>query len=340
MFTLASLWLGVIQLGSANPNIDQSSQSAAAIDLSDWPDLQSGEKEEVKQCLQGSAVLGDLHPLGNTPLHCAAWIGAANVIATLLDAGGDVHASNDDGESPLQYAIKGSMIRKNLAGIPMGPYARHYRAANRAQAAIEGDYALVISILANAGADVNPHNEFGLTPLHSALGPCQFDLVQALVTAGADANIPRRKYSEGHTPLHTAAWQGCSESIPLLIKAGAKVNSREISFAPLHFAIRNSGDPETVMALLRGGANINAIKGSVNGTPLDLALWNKNLYLEFLAEESDEGYRQRIRDEGYRQGIEKLIIDYETIISMLEAAGGKTAEGLRKEAGTAVAEQE
>ena len=331
LFTLASLCLGMILLGCADPNADKSSQSAAAIDLSVWPGLQSGEKEEVMQCLQGSAVFEDLHPLGNTPLHCAAWIGAADVIATLLDAGADVHAINDEGESPLHYAIKGSMFKKVQAGIHLGRFSRHSRGATRAEAAIEGTYAPIISLLANAGADLNLHNEFGLTPLHLALAPCQYELIQALVNAGADVHIPRRKYSETHTPLHTAAWQGCSEAIPRLITAGAMVNSQEMYSTPLHYAVEYSEDPETVTALLRHGANVNAIGGYADSTPLDLALWVKNVYVEFLAEEPEEGYRRRI---------EKQVADYETIISMLAAAGGKTSESLLEEREAGAAEEQ
>ena len=326
MFTLAGVCLGMILLGCADPSTDRSNQSSAAIDWSDWPDLQSREKEEVKQCLQGSAERDGAHQPGNTPLHCAAWIGAADVIATLLDAGADVHARNDGGRSPLHYAIQGSMVKKDRAGIPMGPYARHSRDATRAKTAIEGDYVPVISLLAHAGANLDLHDESGVTPLHDSLFGCQFDLAQALVKAGADVRIPRRKY----TPLHTAALEGCAEAVPLLIKAGAKVNPQEISGTPLHFAIDRSGDPETVAALLRHGANVNA-KGGYYGTPLDLALRNRNLYLEFLAEKSDEGYRQRIRDEDRRRRMEKMIVDYETIISMIAAAGGKTSESLLRE---------
>lgn len=340
IFALAALWLGMTLLGCADPNRDQSDPAAAAIDWSDWPDLQSQEKEEVKQCLQGSAERDDSHQPGNTPLHCAAWIGAADIVTTLLDADADVHAVNDDGQSPLHYAITGNMIRKHRAGIPLGAFARHSEAAIGAQGAIEGDYALIVSLLADAGADLDRHDAFGLTPLHNALVPCLFDLVQALVIAGSDVQIPRRGRSQGHTPLHIAAWHACSEAIPLLIAAGAKVNSQEISSTPLHHAVEYSGDPETVTALLHHGANVNAIGGYNDKTPLDLALWSKDNYLAFLAEESDVGYRQRIEDEGYRRQIEKMVVDYENIISMLTAAGGKTAENLLKEMEAGAAKQQ
>lgn len=327
-------------LGCAVPNTDQSDPSAAAINWSDWPDLQSHEKDEVKQCLQGSAERDGSHQPGNTPLHCAAWIGAADAIAILLNAGADVHARNEHGESPLHFAIQGSRARKLQAGIPVGPFARYSGGATRDQARNGGNYALVIPLLANAGADLDLHSEFGLTPLQLALAPCQFDLIQALVDAGADVHMPRRIHSVGHTPLHTAAWQGCSEAIPLLIKAGADVNSQEIPQSPLHFAVEISGDPETVTALLRHGANVNAIVGRNGGTALDLALWYKSVNVGFLAEESDEGYWQRIEDEGQRRRIEQRVVDYETIISMLSAAGGKTAVSLRREKAAEAVERE
>lgn len=337
---LAALWLGMTLLGCADPNTDQSDPSAAAIDLWDWPDLKSHEKEEVRQCLQGSAERDGSHQPGNTPLHCAAWIGAADIVTTLLDAGADVHAKNDDGQSPLHYAITGSMIMKYQAESPLVAFARHSSAATRPQTATEEDYALIISTLASAGADLNLYDDFGLTPLHCALAPCQIDLIQALVFAGSDVQIPGRNYKKGHTPLHMAAWHGCSEAIPLLITAGAEVNSQEISSTPLHYAVEVSGDPETVTALMRHGANVNAIGGFNDSTPLDIALWYKRINVGILAEESDEGYWQRIEDEGRRRQFEKRVVDYETIIAMLSAAGGKTAASLRREKAAEAAKQQ
>ena len=90
---------------------------------------------------------------------------------------------------------------------------------------------------------------------------------------------------------------------------------------PLHFAIDYSGDPASVEALLQAGANPNAING-FNKTPMDISLWKKKLYLGFISEVTD---KQR------KEFYEELVQNHEEIVSLLEAAGGRTAQSLISE---------
>ncbi|MBC6403341.1 MAG: ankyrin repeat domain-containing protein [Hyphomonadaceae bacterium] len=94
--------------------------------------------------------------------------------------------------------------------------------------------------------------------------------VNRCLAAGADVNA-RRAYDK-LTPLHFAALGGNAETVAALVKAGAKVNARdENGYAPLHLAAVN-GHAETVTALAKAGAEVNA-RERYGDTPLhDAAL--------------------------------------------------------------------
>ena len=74
---------------------------------------------------------------GSTPLHCAAWNGHADVATTLLDAGADINAHNQNGH--------------------WGTTALH--------AAAHGDQKQIAALLIARGADLRAKNLHGRTPL-------------------------------------------------------------------------------------------------------------------------------------------------------------------------------
>lgn len=69
-----------------------------------------------------------------------------------------------------------------------------------------------------------PVDEAGVTVLHRALhvySSRQVEMVERLIAAGADVNAPM---NDGRTPLHWALGFGCDACVPLLLKAGARVD--------------------------------------------------------------------------------------------------------------------
>ena len=70
----------------------------------------------------------------------------------------------------------------------------------------------------------------------------------------------RQKDAAGNSPLHWAAkYSEDAEVIDALIKAGAKVNSRDRNRCiPLHDAARYNYDTEIIDALIKAGARVNA----------------------------------------------------------------------------------
>ncbi len=85
------------------------------------------------------------------------------------------------------------------------------------------DYELVRALL-DAGALANITNSYGSSPLTEAIKLSNFELVQMLLDNGADANSPNQ---DNQTALMLASTVGSLEIAKLLIEHGAKVNEVE-----------------------------------------------------------------------------------------------------------------
>ena len=83
--------------------------------------------------------------------------------------------------------------------------------------------------------------------------------------------------NNGYTPLHRAArYSKEPKVITALLKAGADFNAINTNNeTPLHVAARYSKEPKVITALCKAGADINAINKSGN-TPIHRAANNKN----------------------------------------------------------------
>jgi hypothetical protein len=84
----------------------------------------------------------------------------------------------------------------------------------------------VVEFLLERGANVSRRNAYGLSPLHCAVGFPPYDaqrqaqIVTVLLAQGAELD---GQSQSGGTPLMNAAWFGCTPSVAVLLKAGAKL---------------------------------------------------------------------------------------------------------------------
>jgi ankyrin repeat protein len=113
-----------------------------------------------------------------------------------------------------------------------------------------GKIEMVKEAIAN-GANVNTFNINIISPLHYAVSKSHNDIVELLISKGADVNF-------------IADWNG-------------RYDSRNRGFSPLITAIRLD-NVEGVRMLLANGADINAKDGNTNGeSPLFYSLNNDNI---------------------------------------------------------------
>lgn len=138
-----------------------------------------------------------------------------------------------------------------------------------ADAAMEDDAERVVALL-ESGADVNEAQGDGMTALHWAAYNGRAELVETLLSAGANVDPVTRIGS--YTPLHHAARNGFADVADALLAAGADPEARTSSgeTRPLHLAAA-AGREEVVTRLVEAGAEIDAREARWGQTPLIFA---------------------------------------------------------------------
>jgi ankyrin repeat protein len=137
----------------------------------------------------------------------------------------DVNRRNDDGSTPLQWAV------------------------------YNGDLPAVMRLL-RAGADISVANNYGVTAMTLAAEVGNTEMLKVLVEAGADVDSPN---PEGQTALLAVARTGIVDAAQVLLKAGANVNAREKwggQTALMWASARRH--PEMMQLLIASGADVNA----------------------------------------------------------------------------------
>ncbi|MDZ7778902.1 MAG: ankyrin repeat domain-containing protein [Gemmatimonadota bacterium] len=138
-----------------------------------------------------------------------------------------------------------------------------------ADAAMEDDAARVVELL-ESGADVNAAQGDGMTALHWAAYNGRAELVETLLSAGANIDPVTRIGS--YTPLHHAARNGYADVVDALLAAGANPEARTSTggASPLHLAAA-AGREAAVESLVRAGAEVDAREERWGQTPLIFA---------------------------------------------------------------------
>ncbi len=120
--------------------------------------------------------------------------------------------------------------------------------------ASDNGYKEVVEFLISKGADVNAKSNNGGTPLLRASQNGHKEVVEFLISKGADVNA---KSDTGNTPLILSSDHGHKEIVEFLISKGADVNAKsDTGNTPLHCA-SYGGHKEVVEFLISKGADVN-----------------------------------------------------------------------------------
>jgi ankyrin repeat protein len=228
----------------ADPNAANQSGAAPLI-LAAW------SFERTRLLVEHGAAVNVATHQGITPLLVAAAV-SENVatVRYLLDRGADSHAHDADGEDAL------------------------------VRAALTGDVE-TLKLLLDRGADAKHADNFGFTPLMNATRYPDSQRIHLLLAAGADPNalnnsggvVKNGPLALRHlSALMLAAPFGDQETITALLKAGARVNERDIrGLTPLMLSIATDhAQPATVRRLIAERADVQA-KDNNGDSALDWA---------------------------------------------------------------------
>jgi len=223
----------------ANPNLVNGQDSRGRTPLDDA--ALKGSLEVAQFLVARGARVNIKDNDGWTPLHYAVRDNA-NIVALLLAHGADASARDKDGWTPLHYAGN-----KDVTALLIGKGADvNHRDDDGNTPLHSASNREVAESLIAAGADVNARGEEGWTPLHRAARSHQ-DVAQALLEHGANVNA---KTDDGWTPLHVAAEKGFKDMVALFLTYHPEVNARNSDgVTPLGLARRKGH--EDVVALLR-----------------------------------------------------------------------------------------
>jgi ankyrin repeat protein len=224
------------------------------------------------------------------PLHHAVLGQNRAIVEAILDAGADINALTDDGNTPLNMAIRRGdleltqlLVRRGAAVTKFG--RKRYRPPVLAVAEAQIPLSLkpaMIGLLLQAGADANATHKFGYT----ALRP---------LSVGDDADEENR-----------------SACVVALLNAGAKDLPDRDGCTGLHFAIHYRHF-RAAMLLIEGGSNINQVGGAV-GAPLDWAHQTIKYVQRGLEVAEVPDLRQRL---------ERDLLALDELVEYLKARGAK-----------------
>ena len=146
-----------------------------------------GDEMRLREMLDDDPTLANVYsPDGWMPLHLAAHFDHVNAARWLLDAGADAHARS----------------RNDLANQPL-------HAAAAGQASVE-----MLTLLLDAGAEVNAREHGGFTPLHQCAENGHLAAIKLLLARGAD---PQARADDGRTAL-AFALAGEHEDVARLLR--------------------------------------------------------------------------------------------------------------------------
>ena len=192
---------------------------------------------------------------GDSILHISAFHGDFRIVNKLVFFGGNKKLTNNEGKLPVDLA-KDNFVRKVLTNL------------NKAAKSSDEKN---ITELVNFGQDINEKiSMFSQAPIHKIIESKEekkYEVLQKMLDMGADPNI---KDSNGWSALHYACQFGDIESVKILIKANADIDSYSNNKRlPLHFAA-NMNYPDIVKFLLENKSNAD-YKDDQGCTPMHLA---------------------------------------------------------------------
>lgn len=231
--------------------------------------LESGNEELALYVLNHEVNVNGHGQSGMSPIEIAVKNGMKRAVDRLIEKNAFVNVKTRDGFKPADIAVyKGYQdILESLLAAG-GQLNSDY---SLIRSIIDGNQQIV-EVLLQYGANTNVMNRQGEPAIWLAASRGQKQATRALIQYETPVNQPSKK--DGTTPLAIAAKHGSDEIVQLLLRAGAntEIPDRNGMTALAHAVTQNRLDP--VISLIAAGANVNArdaagrsiLERSISGT--------------------------------------------------------------------------
>ncbi|TKA67431.1 hypothetical protein B0A49_10422 [Cryomyces minteri] len=212
---------------------------------------QFGRTKIVEEMLDAGAEVNAIGKHQSVALREAVMYGREETVSVLLARGAEVDLKRGDDGTPLMDAVLHARpnIIKCLLANGADPKGK-----NVLQRASELGRTEVVTILFDAGTDIDGKGSHNATALRCAAAYGKEDIVRLLLSRGADVNY---KGSGDDTALMLAITHSRPSIVKLLLDAGADFRGSSV----LQTAVE-SGNVATVTNLLDAGVDVNARRQS------------------------------------------------------------------------------
>jgi uncharacterized protein len=198
-------------------------------------------------------------PGGATPLMMAAHTSSLPAVKALLQAGADLGARDDAGQTALQHARAAGRARLAAFLEKQAEVGDTAADIDLWTASAKGPAYRVRDLL-DAGADPDARDTEGRTPLMLAVGAGQTQIAEMLIDKGADV-LARHDREGAAGPLQVDLWAFAfahpkADVIETLLRRGLDPNRQAAT--PVPPLVRALGDAAIVRVLLTHGADVHA----------------------------------------------------------------------------------
>jgi ankyrin repeat protein len=174
-----------------------------------------------------------------TPLLLATWFGKLKMVELLVESGADLEATDGFGANALQVSMEDN---PNIPESQLESFNERRKQTYLFLEALEAveapEVPLLIAIqnedletvLAHISYGTDPNSivdDYGLGPLHWAVIGNNLEVVDALIRADADIEMPTLDQLR-FTPLIMAAWLGKLQMVELLVESGAHLYATNV----------------------------------------------------------------------------------------------------------------
>ena len=218
--------------------------------------------QTVQAIIDHGADVDVVNNRGQTALWFACFDGQMDLVKLLLNTGSDPNIADKNGDSILHSAMYGCCSTETVQAII--DHGARINVVNKDKAtplllACSTAQRESVRLLLGTKADPNIADADGDTSLHAAVAAdSSNETLQEILDYGADVNAVNKR---GRTALLLSCFYRQVDSVNVLLKAGAKptLTDKE-GFSCLHAAIDGRCSTDTLQALIRHGAHVDATR--------------------------------------------------------------------------------